>query len=66
MTPTRVPKQWVALQRRRHGIDPEAGQAVSEVLMYGAIIVGVVVVIGAALQALGVNIVGRIGDALGV
>ena len=66
MTPTRVPKQWAALQRRRHGTDPESGQAVSEVLMYSAIIVGVVVVIGAALQALGVDIVGRIGDALGI
>ena len=66
MTPTRVPKQWAALQHRRRGIDPEAGQAVTEVLMYGAIIVGVVVVIGAALQTLGVDIVGRLGDALGI
>ena len=53
------PQAVTELQRRRHQrVDPEAGQAVTEVLMYGAVIVGVVVVIGAALQALGVDIVG--------
>lgn len=66
MIPTRVPPQVAALQRRRENTDPEAGQAVTEVLMYGAVIVGVVVVIGAALQALGVDLVGRISNALGI
>ena len=66
MQPTRIPKAVTELRRRRQAVDPEAGQAVSEVVMYGAVIVGVIVVIGAALQALGLDIVGKIGDALGM
>jgi hypothetical protein len=65
MQPTRIPKHVAELHRRHQAVDPEAGQAVSEVVMYGAVIVGVIVVIGAALQALGVDLVQRIGDALG-
>jgi hypothetical protein len=66
MIPTRVPRQIAALRRRLQLADPEAGQATTEILMYGAVIVGVVVVIGAALQTLGVDIVGKISSALGI
>jgi len=66
MQPTRIPKAVTELRRRHQSIDSEAGQAVSEVVMYGAVIVGVIVVIGAALQALGLDIVGKIGEALGI
>jgi hypothetical protein len=66
MLPTRVPRQMAQLRRRLRATDPESGQAVTEVLMYGAVIVGVVVVIGAALQTLGVDIVGKISSALGI
>ena len=66
MQPTRIPKAVTQLRRRHQAVDSEAGQAVSEVVMYGAVIVGVIVVIGAALQALGVDIVGKIVDALGM
>ena len=66
MQPTRIPKPVAELRRRHQAVDREAGQAVSEVVMYSAVIVGVIVVIGAALQALGVDLVGRIGDALGI
>jgi hypothetical protein len=66
MLPTRVPRQMAQLRRRLRTTDPESGQAVTEVLMYGAVIVGVVVVIGAALQTLGVDIVGKISSALGI
>jgi hypothetical protein len=64
--PTRIPKHVAELRRRHQAVDREAGQAVSEVVMYSAVIVGVIVIIGAALQALGVDIVGKIGDALGM
>ena len=53
MQPTRIPKAVTELRRRHQSVDPEAGQAVSEVVMYGAVIVGVIQVIGAALQAPG-------------
>jgi len=66
MQPTRIPKAVTEVRRRHQSVDPEAGQAVSEVVMYGAVIVGVIVVIGAALQALGLDIVSKIGDALGI
>ena len=66
MQPHRIPKAVADLRRRQQDIDPEAGQAVSEVVMYGAVIVGVIVVIGAALQVLGLDIVSKIGDALGI
>ena len=39
---------------------------VAHVLMYSAIIVGVIVVIGAALQALGVDIIAKLSSVLGV
>ena len=41
MQPTRIPKAVTELRRRHQSVDPEAGQAVSEVVMYGAVIVGV-------------------------
>ena len=66
MTPTRVPRQIAQLRDRRRGLDPEAGQAITEILMYGAVIVVVVVVIGAALEALGVDVVDNIRGALGL
>jgi hypothetical protein len=66
MLPTRLPRQMAEMHRRLRAADPEAGQAVTEVLMYGAVIVGVVVAIGAALQLLGVDIVSNIRSALGV
>jgi hypothetical protein len=61
----RIPLQS-AIGRRLDGGDPQAGQAVTEVLMYAAVIVGVIIVIGAGLQALGVDIVGKISTALGI
>ena len=66
MQPTRIPKAVTELRRRHQSVDPEAGQAVSEVVMYGAVIVGVVAVIAADQQALGLDIVGKIGEALGI
>jgi hypothetical protein len=66
MQPHHIPKAVADLRRRQQDTDPEAGQAVSEVVMYGAVIVGVIVVIGAALQALGLDIVSKIGEALGI
>jgi hypothetical protein len=64
VTPTRVPKQLAWLRRRRHDLDPEAGQVTTEYLAWGAIIVGIIVVIGAALQALGTDVIGAIRDAI--
>ena len=66
MSPTRQTPTLRALRRRLREAPSDAGQAVTEILMYSAIIVGVIVVIGAALQALGVDIVSKISSALGV
>jgi len=66
MTPTRVLKHVVALRRRLRAARRDAGQATTELLMYGAVIVGVIVVIGGALQALGVDIIAKISTALGL
>jgi len=54
------------LHRRHRATDPESGQAVSEVLMYSAVIVLVIVAVGAALQALGVEIIDSVRSALGL
>ena len=64
--PTRVPRQIAQLRDRRRGLDPESGQAITEILMYGAVIVVVVVAVGAALEALGVDVVNNIRSALGL
>jgi hypothetical protein len=66
MTPTRVPKQLAWLRARRAGVDPESGQVVTEYLMWGAVVVGVIVIVGAALEALGVDVINNIRGALGV
>lgn len=65
MQPTRIPKQINDLHRRRRATGDD-GQAVTEVLMYGAVIVVVVVAVGAALEALGVEVVESIRNALGL
>ena len=66
MTPPATTRSSTALRRRLRDAPTDAGQAVTEILMYSAIIVGVIVVIGAALQALGVDIVDKISSALGI
>ncbi|MFT3852012.1 MAG: hypothetical protein QM733_04635 [Ilumatobacteraceae bacterium] len=66
MIPTRQTPALTALRRRLREAPSDAGQAVTEILMYGAIIVGVIVVIGAALQALGVNIIEKMSSVLGI
>jgi hypothetical protein len=66
MTPTRVPRQVAALHERRRGVDPQAGQATAEILMWSAVVVGVIVVIGAALQVLGVDVIDRMRSAVGL
>jgi len=64
MHPTRIPKQMHGRRHRRGTGDD--GQAVTEVLMYGAVIVVVVVAVGAALEALGVEVIENIRGALGL
>jgi hypothetical protein len=66
MTPTRVPKQLTWLRARRVAVDPESGQVVTEYLMWGAVVVGVIVIVGAALEALGVDVINNIRSALGM
>jgi small-conductance mechanosensitive channel len=66
MNPTDHTPKLSALRRRLRKAPRDAGQAVTEILMYSAIIVGVIVVVGAALQALGVDIIAKISSALGI
>lgn len=63
---TRIPKQTAHLHRPRRRGTGDNGQAVTEVLMYSAVIVVVVVAVGAALEALGVEVVESIRNALGL
>ena len=66
MNPTRTTTRLAALRRRLRAVPRDAGQATTELLMYSAVIVGVIVAIGAALQILGVDIIAKISTALGV
>lgn len=66
MNPTRTTRRLAALRRRLRAVPCDAGQATTELLMYSAVIVGVIIAIGAALQVLGVDIIGKISTALGV
>lgn len=66
MYPTRQNPRLKALRTRLRQAPADAGQAVTEILMYSAIMVGVILAIGAALQLLGVNVIEKISGALGL
>lgn len=57
---------WNHRRLAGHDLDPEGGQTVNEWLGLSALAIVAIVVIGAALQALGVDIINWIRDQLGI
>lgn len=66
MTPQRIPGPMRALRRRQGDIDREAGLETVEILMWGAVMVVAIVLIGGLLQALGTDVIGYIRDQIGI
>jgi hypothetical protein len=66
MTSQRLPAPIRHLRRRQGDIDREAGLETVEILMWAALMVVAIVLIGGLLQALGADVVGFIRDQIGV
>jgi hypothetical protein len=57
---------WIHARQQASGVDPEAGQVINEWLGLSALAIAAIVVIGAALQVLGVDVVNWIRTQLGI
>jgi hypothetical protein len=57
---------FIQARQKASGIDPEAGQVINEWLGLSALAIAAIVVIGAALQVLGVDVINWIRTQLGI